>query len=91
MAELIHGVYRANKPEVRDRRKAFVDEFLRHVPVHAVTRETCEIVGRISGEQAAKGVKIAFDDLAIGASALERSYAVATLNMRHFERSLGSS
>lgn len=86
VAELIHGVYRANTPEIRDRRKAFIDEFLRHVPLHAVTRETCEIVGRISGEQAAKGIKIAFDDLAIGASALERSYAVATLNMRHFEK-----
>jgi predicted nucleic acid-binding protein len=72
VAELVHGVYRAQTPEVRDRRKAFIEEFLSHVPVHSVTRETCEIVGRISGEQAAKGITIAFDDLAIGASALER-------------------
>ena len=86
VAELVHGVYRANTPEIRDRRKAFIEEFLRHVPVHAVTRETCEIVGRISGELATEGIKIAFDDLAIGASALERGYAVATLNKRHFEK-----
>ena len=86
VAELVHGVYRANTPEIRDRRKAFIVEFLRHVPVHAVTRETCEIVGRISGEQATKGIKIPFDDPAIGASALERGHAVATLNLRHFEK-----
>ena len=86
VAELIHGVYRANTAEIRDRRRAFIEEFLRHVPVHAVTRQTCEIVGRISGEQAARGIKIPFDDLAIGASALERNYAVATLNLRHFEK-----
>src|SRR5579871_334861 len=86
VAELVHGVYRANGPEIRERRKAFIEELLRHFPVHAVTRETCEIVGRISAELAMKGIKIAFDDLAIGASALERGYAVATLNMRHFEK-----
>jgi len=37
-----------------------------------VTDETGEIIGRISGEQAAKGIKIPFDDLAVGASALEQ-------------------
>ncbi len=72
VAELIHGVYRANTPQIRDRRKAFIEAFLCHVPVHAVTCETNEIVGQISGEQAAKGITIAFDDLAMGASALER-------------------
>jgi predicted nucleic acid-binding protein len=56
----------------------------RNVPVHPVTEATAEIIGRISGEQAAKGIKISFDDLAIGAAALEHGYAVATLNLRHF-------
>lgn len=61
------------------RRRAFIDELKRHVPVHAVTEETGEIIDRISGEQALRGVKIPFGDLAIGASALEQNYAVATL------------
>jgi predicted nucleic acid-binding protein len=85
VAELVHGVYRANTREIRQRRRAFIDELKRHVPVHPVTDETGEIIGRISGEQAAKGVKIPFDDLAVGASALEQGYAVATLNLRHFQ------
>ena len=86
VAELVHGVYRANTTQIRERRRAFIDELKRHVPVHPVTEETAEIVGQISGEQAAKGIRLPFDDLAIGAAALEQSYAVATLNVRHFER-----
>jgi predicted nucleic acid-binding protein len=85
VAELVHGVYRANTGESRQRRRAFIDELKRHVPVHPVTDETGEIIGRISGEQAAKGIKIPFDDLAVGASALEQGYAVATANVRHFQ------
>ena len=85
VAELVHGVYRANTREIRQRRRDFIDELKRHVPVHPVTDETGEIIGRISGEQAAKGIKIPFDDLAVGASALEQGYAVATLNVRHFQ------
>jgi predicted nucleic acid-binding protein len=85
VAELVHGVYRANTGESRQRRRAFIDEVKRHVPVHPVTGETGEIIGRISGEQAARGIKIPFDDLAVGASALEQGYAVATANVRHFQ------
>lgn len=85
VAELVHGVYRANTREIRQRRRDFIDELKRHVPVHPVTDETGEIIGQISGEQAARGIKIPFEDLAVGASALEQGYAVATLNVRHFQ------
>jgi predicted nucleic acid-binding protein len=83
VAELVHGVYRANTQERQQRRRMFIDELKRHVPVHPVTDETGEIIGRISGEPAAKGITIPFDDLAIGASAIEQGYAVATRNARH--------
>jgi predicted nucleic acid-binding protein len=85
VAELVHGVYRANTQERQRRRRMFIDDLKRHVPVHPVTDETGEIIGRISGEQAAKGITIPFDDLAIGASAIEQGYAVATRNARHFQ------
>jgi tRNA(fMet)-specific endonuclease VapC len=86
LAELVHGVYRASTVEIRERRRDFIDELKRHVPVHAITEETAELIGKISGEQAAKGIRLPFDDLAIGASALEQGYGVATLNVRHFEK-----
>jgi predicted nucleic acid-binding protein len=85
LAELVHGVVRANTPEIRDARRAFIDELKKHVPVHPVTDSTAEIAGQISGEQATKGVTLPADDLLIGASAIEQGYGVATLKTRHFQ------
>lgn len=86
VAELVHGVARANTMAIRLRRRAFIDELKRHVPVHPVTDNTAEIAGQLSGEQAARGIVLPADDLLIGASALEQGYAVATLNVRHFQK-----
>lgn len=86
LAELVHGVVRANTPETRAGRRAFIDELKKHVPVHPVTDSTAEIAGQLSGEQAAKGITLPADDLLIGASAIEQGYAVATLNARHFQK-----
>ena len=84
LAELVHGVVRANTRTIRDSRRAFIDELKKHVPVHPVTDSTAEIAGQLSGEQATKGITLPSDDLLIGASAIEQGYAVATLNTRHF-------
>ena len=86
LAELVHGVARANTPEIRRGRRSFIDELKKHVPVHPVTETTAEIAGQISGEQAAKGIVLPADDLLIGASAIEQGYAVARLNTRHFAK-----
>ena len=86
VAELAHGVARANTPEIRNRRRAFIDELKKHVPVHPVTDESGEIAGNLSGEQAAKGVTLPIDDLLIGVAAIEQGYAVASLNIRHFQK-----
>jgi len=84
VAELAHGIYRANTPERRERRRTFLDELKAAVPVYPVTGITAELVGRIGAESAAGGVIIPFDDLLIGACALEHEYAVVTRNPRHF-------
>jgi len=86
LAELVHGVARAHTPQVRENRRAFIDELKKHVPVHSITDSTAEIAGQLSGEQAAKGITLPADDLLIGASAIEQGYAVATLNTRHFQK-----
>lgn len=84
VVELVHGVARANTTEIRDRRRAFIDELKKHVPVHRVSDEAAELAGAISGEQAARGIVIPVDDLLIGVAALEQDYGVATRNARHF-------
>jgi len=86
IAELAHGIYRANTEERRARRRAFLDDLKATVPVYAITDNTAELVGKISGESSAQGVTIPFDDLLIGTCALERGYAVATRNQRHFQK-----
>jgi predicted nucleic acid-binding protein len=86
VAELVHGVERAQTPEIRQRRRPFIDELKKHVPVQPVTDESGELAGTISGRLAAKGINVQVDDLLIGVAALEQGYAVATLNRRHYEK-----
>jgi predicted nucleic acid-binding protein len=86
VAEIGHGIYRANTPELRDRRRAFLDELKATVPIHPVTEATAEIVACIGGEQAARGITLPLADLLIGACALELGYAVGTNNLRDFGR-----
>ena len=84
VVELMHGVQRAKSEERRQRRQAFVDDLIRDLPVHPVTVETAKLAGRIEGDQAERGVRIAFEDLLIAATALELGFGVATGNVRHF-------
>ena len=85
IAELVHGAYRAKTDAHRLRRLAFVEELCRDVPIHPVTLEIARSIGRIEGQQAAKGISLSFEDLAIGLTALELGFEVATLNLRHFQ------
>jgi tRNA(fMet)-specific endonuclease VapC len=86
IVELTHGIYRATSEANRLRRRAFSEELRRDMVVHPVTVEIAEFAGRIEGEQAALGVSIAFEDLLIGVTALYLDYAIATLNVRHFQQ-----
>jgi predicted nucleic acid-binding protein len=86
VAELAHGIYRADTPERSRMRRQFLDELKAHVPVHPITESTGEIIARIGAEQAAKGIVLPIADLIIGACALELGYAVGTVNLRDFER-----
>jgi len=86
VAEIGHGIYRANTPEIRQRRRMFLDDLKATVPIYPLTESTAEIVARIGGEQAAKGINLPLGDLMIGACALELGYAIGTGNARDFNR-----
>lgn len=85
LVELAHGIQRANTPQIRARREAFIQELLADVPVYPFTQQIAFLAGRIDGEQQSQGVKIPFQDLLIGATALYLRYAVVTGNPRHFQ------
>ena len=86
VAELAHGIHRAVTPDRRMARRQFLDDLKSALPVYPITGETAELVGRINAESAQHGIVIPFDDLLIGACALERGYGVATRNHRHFSK-----
>jgi tRNA(fMet)-specific endonuclease VapC len=85
LVELAHGIHRANTPQIRARREAFIQELLADVPVYPFTQQIAFLAGRIDGEQQSQGVKIPFQDLLIGTTALHLGYAVVTGNPRHFQ------
>lgn len=91
VAELTHGAYRAQTQAQQDRRLEFIERLCQDVPVHPVTIEIARLLGRIEGQQEAKGIQFAFEDLAIGVTALHLGYALMTLNARHFQRIPGLS
>ena len=84
-AELVHGVWRAKKPEIRARREEFVEEVLARIPVRAMSLRTARIAGRIDAECRAKGITLPTADLLIGAAALELGFGIATANERHYK------
>jgi len=81
---LTHGIYRAKTDADAQLRRAFVEELCQAIPIQPVTLEIAQLAGRTEGEQAAKGIVIALQDLLIGVTALHLGYSVATLNARHF-------
>ena len=50
VAELAHGIYRADTIDRRRARRAFPDDLKAAVPVYPITAETGELVGKISAE-----------------------------------------
>ena len=85
IAELTHGVERSKLEAQRQRSQAFVDDVLATLTVYPVTAEIAERVGVISGQEAQKGITLPFEDLLIGATALQLGFELATHNVRHFE------
>jgi len=54
VAEIAHGIYRANTEDLRNRRRAFLDELKATLPIQPITEATAEIVARVEGNKRAK-------------------------------------
>jgi predicted nucleic acid-binding protein len=86
LTELIHGLYRAQTADIRQRRESFLNELLTDLTIYPYTKETALLAGKIDGEQQSRGVVIPFGDLLIGATALSLGFKVLTVNVRDFQR-----
>jgi tRNA(fMet)-specific endonuclease VapC len=85
LIEVAHGIVRSDNPERKATRQRFLNELVDALPVRPVSVDIALRAGRIDGENAARGVRLALADLLIGVTALELGYRVATGNMRHFQ------
>jgi len=81
----MHGAYRTQVDRERQRRSAFIDRLCLDIPIYPITLAIARLAGRIEGELASLGTTLAFEDVAIGATALQLGFDVATVNVKHFK------
>ncbi|HRP07082.1 MAG TPA: PIN domain-containing protein [Gemmatimonadales bacterium] len=88
-SELLHGCHRASDPAIRARRAAFVDALLEVIPVIPFGLVEARRHAQLWADLSRAGSAIGAHDMLIGATALARGDAVATLNSRDFSRIAG--
>ena len=85
-SELLGGVHRANTPERRVRREAFVEAILDLIPVLPFDLRVARIHAQLVRQLEESGQPIGAHDAIIAATALAHNYGVLTHNLRHFQR-----
>lgn len=88
-SELLHGCHRAADAATRARRLAFVEALLDTIPVVPFGLVEARRHAELWAELAREGEAIGPYDMLIGATALARGDALATLNMKEFRRVAG--
>jgi predicted nucleic acid-binding protein len=86
VAELLHGVERADTEARRLKRQAFVEKAIELFPVFPFDLSVARIYGRIWATLARKGQSVGAHDLIIAATAISLDYVVVTGNRRDFEK-----
>ncbi len=86
VAELLHGVHRADSTKRRLKRSAYVEKVIELFPVFGFEISIARIYAELWSDLSKKGIQIGAHDLIIGSTALSLGFSVATYNIRHFER-----
>jgi len=85
-SELLHGVHRAAKPDIRAKRSAFVEGILERFPLLDVDLVCARVHAQIWAELAQTGTIIGPHDLWLAATCVARGLTMVTANLREFER-----
>jgi predicted nucleic acid-binding protein len=88
-SELLHGVHRARTPAHRHQRQAFVEGLMAQFPVIAFDLIVARVHGSLWADLAKRGAAVGERDLMIGATAIAKSYTIATRDERSFSKILG--
>ena len=86
VAELLHGVHRADSTKRRLKRSAFVEKVIDLFPVYVFEIPIARIYSELWSDLSRNGIQIGAHDLIIGSTAISLGFSVATYNLRHFER-----
>ena len=90
-SELLHGVHRAVRPEIRTKRSAFVEALLERFPLLPIDLATARAHAQVWAELAAAGTMIGPNDLWLAATGLAHGLTMVTANVREFTRVPGLS
>jgi len=85
-SELLHGVHRAGRPDVRAKRSAFVEGILERFPILQVDLATARAHAQVWAGLAAAGSIIGPHDLWLAATCIAHGLVMVTANAREFER-----
>jgi tRNA(fMet)-specific endonuclease VapC len=86
VAELLHGVHRADSAKRRLKRSGYVEKVIELFPVYAFDIFIARAYSELWSDFNRRGIQIGAHDLIIGSTALSLGFSVATFNLRHFEK-----
>jgi tRNA(fMet)-specific endonuclease VapC len=86
VAELLHGVHRAESRKRRLKRTAYVEKVIDLFPIFNFDVSIARIYAELWSDLSKRGIQIGAHDLIIGSTALSLGFSVATYNKRHYER-----
>ena len=86
VAELLHGIERADTEARKIRRQAFVEKVIEMIPVFPFDTGVARIYAKIWASLVQRGFTVGAHDLNIAATAIALDYTVITSNRRDFEK-----
>jgi tRNA(fMet)-specific endonuclease VapC len=86
VAELLHGVERADTETRKIKRQAFVEKVIEFFPVYGFDVTIARIYAQIWATIAKKNLTVGAHDLIIAATAISLNYTVVTSNLRDYKK-----
>ncbi|HMT06897.1 MAG TPA: PIN domain-containing protein [Pyrinomonadaceae bacterium] len=86
VSEMLHGMHRATSRPIRERRSRFIFGLLDLIPLVTIDLEVAREHARIWATLAEKGNMIGMNDAWLAATCIANGFAIATSNIREFER-----
>ena len=86
VAELLHGVHRADSEKRRIKRSAYVEKVIELFPIYPFGIDTARVYAQLWATLLRKGVQIGAHDVIIASTAIALGFSVATFDKRDFER-----